>query len=79
MNITEQLHYSMKRFACMAGAILVAIFGVCELGVGRKIPRIFARSEQVGAAAGGINRGSDDAAAEDERMRRGRRRNVETG
>ena len=42
MNITEQLHYAMKRYACMAGAILVGIFGVFEVGAGRKIPRIFA-------------------------------------
>ena len=49
-----------------------------EVGAGRKIPRIFARSEQVGAAARWINRGSDDADAEDERVRGGRRGNVET-
>lgn len=78
MNITEQLHYAMKRYACMAGAILVGIFGVFEVGAGRKIPRIFARSEQMGAAARWINRGSNDADAENERVRGGRRGNVET-
>ncbi|CBK19664.2 uncharacterized protein [Blastocystis hominis] len=48
------------------------LHGGSDFSAGRKIPRIFARSEQMGAAARWINRGSDDADAENERVRGGR-------